>query len=111
MNGPDFERVPGTPVSPISISPQPFCHIELPCYEGPDGRGPGIVSITEEAFDPALNPIRAKVSLSLRVLTVDDLGFDSKGGGLFMTYLQTKEQLAQPRASLSFTPLGITGIP
>ena len=48
---------------------------------------------------------------SLRVLTVDDLGFDSKGGGLFMTYLQTKEQLAQPRASLSFTPLGITGIP
>ena len=69
------------------------------------------LSITEEAFDPALNPIRAKVSLSLRVLTVDDLGFDSKGGGLFMTYLQTKEQLAQPRASLSFTPLGITGIP
>ena len=35
-----------------------------------------------EAFDPALNPIRAKVSLSLRVLSVDDLGFASKGGAL-----------------------------
>jgi hypothetical protein len=31
-------------------------------------------SVTEEAFDPALNPIRAKVSLGLRVLSVDDLG-------------------------------------
>ena len=31
-------------------------------------------SVTEEAFDPDLNPIRAKVSIGLRVLTVDDLG-------------------------------------
>jgi hypothetical protein len=45
-------------------------------------------SVTEEAFDPQLNPIRAKVSLSLRVLSVDDLGFDSKGGSLFMIYQQ-----------------------
>ena len=32
-------------------------------------------SITEEAFDTSLNPIRAKVSLAMRVLSVDDLGF------------------------------------
>ena len=51
-------------------------------------------SITEEAFDPALNPIRAKVSLGLRVLSVNDLGFAHKGGTLFMAYLQRKEQLA-----------------
>ena len=36
-------------------------------------------SITEEAFDPNLNPIRAKVSLGMRVLTVNDLGFDAQG--------------------------------
>src|SRR6266516_3897496 len=41
-------------------------------------------SITEEAFDPSLNPIRAKVSLGMRVLSVTDLGFDNKGGSLFM---------------------------
>jgi hypothetical protein len=41
-------------------------------------------SITEEAFDVALNPIRAKVSLGMRVLSVDDLGFNHKGGNLFM---------------------------
>lgn len=69
------------------------------------------LSITEEAFDPALNPMRAKVSLGLRVLTVDDLGFDAKGGGLFMTYLQAKEQLAQSHRGGSFATLGIAGVP
>lgn len=68
------------------------------------------LSITEEAFDPALNPIRAKVSLGLRVLTVDDLGFAHKGGGLFMTYLAAKEQLAG-KAAGSLSALGLTGIP
>jgi len=67
-------------------------------------------SITEEAFDPALNPVRAKVSLGLRVLSVDDLGFAHKGGGLFMTYLAAKEQLAE-KAAGSLAALGIAGIP
>ena len=67
-------------------------------------------SITEEAFDPALNPIRAKVSLGFRVLSLDDLGFAHKGGGLFLSYLQTKEQLAAKAASGNFTALGIGGI-
>src|SRR6516164_725710 len=51
-------------------------------------------SVTEEAFDPSLNPIRAKVSLGMRVLDVDDLGFSHPGGRMFMTYLANKEQLA-----------------
>jgi len=45
------------------------------------------------------------------VLTVDDLGFDAKGGNLFMTYLQAKEQLATRAAGGSFASLGINGIP
>lgn len=69
------------------------------------------LSITEEAFDAALNPTRAKVSLGLRVLSVDDLGFDVKGGNLFMTYLQGKEQLASRAAGGSFAALGINGVP
>jgi hypothetical protein len=67
-------------------------------------------SITEEAFDPALNPIRAKVSLGLRVMSVDDLGFSSKGGSLFMAYLHSKEQLAGKVQPVSFATLGIQGI-
>jgi hypothetical protein len=67
-------------------------------------------SITEEAFDPTLNPMRAKVSLSMRVLTVDDLGFDHKGGSLFINYLQGKERLAA-KISGQLNTLGIGGIP
>ena len=67
-------------------------------------------SITEEAFDSALNPIRAKVNFSLRVLSVDDLGYQSKGGSLFMTYLQSKERLAGKVPPVSFSTLGIGGI-
>lgn len=67
-------------------------------------------SITEEAFDPALNPIRAKVSLGMRVLSVDDLGFSHRGGSLFMTYLQNKEQLALRIRSGALSALGISNI-
>lgn len=68
-------------------------------------------SIIEEAFDPNLNPLRAKITLGLRVLSVDDLGFDHKGGSLFMNYLQQKEQLAQCSTTGTLGILGIGGIP
>ncbi len=68
-------------------------------------------SVTEEAFDPALNPIRAKVSLGMRVLTVDDVGFSHKAGTLFMSYLQVKEQLAAQHPGGSLNVLGIGAIP
>jgi hypothetical protein len=68
-------------------------------------------SVTEEAFDTNLNPIRAKVSLGMRVLTVDDLGFEHKGGNLFMAYLQRKEQLVGLSVGGSFAAFGIAGIP
>jgi hypothetical protein len=69
------------------------------------------LTITEEAFDAALNPIRAKLSLGMRVLSVDDLGFEAQGGGLFMTYLKAKEQLAAQYKAGTFGALGITGLP
>jgi hypothetical protein len=68
-------------------------------------------SITEEAFDVNLNPIRAKVSLGMRVLSVDDLGFSHPGGRLFMTYLGNKEQLASHAANVAISVLGLAGLP
>jgi hypothetical protein len=64
-------------------------------------------SITEEAFDTALNPIRAKVSLGLRVLSVDDLGFDHRGGNVFLVYQRAKERLA---GGVPARPLGALGL-
>jgi hypothetical protein len=68
------------------------------------------LSITEEAFDAALNPIRAKVSLGFQVLSVDDLGFDHKGGSLYMNYLQAKEELAGKARAGALDTLGIGSI-
>lgn len=67
--------------------------------------------ITEEAFDPSLHPIRAKVSLTLRVLSVDDLGFTHKGGSLYLTYQQAKERLAGKAPAAVLGQLGLEGIP
>lgn len=64
-------------------------------------------SITEEAFDPALNPIRAKVSLGMRVLNENDLGIDHRGSAIFMAYHQQKENLAS-RFSSNAAALGVT---
>ncbi|CAB3803392.1 hypothetical protein LMG28688_05778 [Paraburkholderia caffeinitolerans] len=68
------------------------------------------LSITEEAFDPALNPLRAKVSLGLRVLTIDDLEFSDKSGSLYMAYQRQKENLAGKFQGGTFSALGISGI-
>jgi hypothetical protein len=68
-------------------------------------------SITEEAFDVNLNPIRAKISLGMRILTVDDVGFAHKGGGLYMSYHQNKESLAGMLSGGQLSSLGIGEIP
>ena len=69
------------------------------------------LSITEEAFDTALNPIRAKVSLGMRVLSVDDLGFDHKGGQIYMAYQIQKEALATQNTSPGISALGLGSLP
>ena len=68
------------------------------------------LSVTEEAFDVNLNPIRAKVSLGLRVLSVDDLGFRHRGGTLFMAYLRNKESLGGRATSAPLSQLGVESI-
>lgn len=52
------------------------------------------MSITEEAFDQDLNPVRATVSLGLKVLNYQDLGLMSVGGALFMAHQVIKEVMA-----------------
>ncbi len=51
-------------------------------------------TITEEAFDPNLNPIQAKVTLNMDVLTYQDLGLLSVGGALHMAHTVVKEVMA-----------------
>ncbi|EPY05762.1 hypothetical protein PAALTS15_18218 [Paenibacillus alvei TS-15] len=64
-------------------------------------------SIVEEAFDPALNPIRAKVNLSMRVLSVNDVAFNERASSLYMAYQQQKECLASRNTGAILGSLGI----
>lgn len=51
-------------------------------------------TITEEAFDPLLNPIRAKVGLGMQVLSYNDLTIDHPGYNLFLAHQVIKEAMA-----------------
>ncbi len=51
-------------------------------------------SITEEAFDVNLNPIRAKVALGLRVLSYNDLSLTNPAYYLFLAHQVMKEVMA-----------------
>jgi hypothetical protein len=65
------------------------------------------LSITEEAYDTLLNPMRAKVDLTLMVLSYNDLQTTSLGRALFLVHQVTKEALA---ASNAFNNAQSTGV-
>jgi hypothetical protein len=67
-------------------------------------------SITEEMFDSNLNPIRAKVSLGMRVLSIDDVDYASVGGSVYLTYQKRKERLAASAPAGSLAAFGIDGV-
>jgi hypothetical protein len=67
-------------------------------------------SVVEEAFDINLNPIRARVSLTLRLLSSDDLAHGSKGAELFMAALKRREKLAGSKPP-SVQALGLKSAP
>jgi hypothetical protein len=51
-------------------------------------------SITEEEYDPSLNPIRAKVSLGVRVLNYNDFSINHPGFAVFLSHQVVKEAMA-----------------
>ncbi len=53
------------------------------------------LSITEEAFTPKLYPLRAKVSVGFRALSINDLEYGHKGTELFFAYQQRLERRAK----------------
>ncbi|MFZ2359494.1 MAG: hypothetical protein WA040_09115 [Anaerolineae bacterium] len=63
-------------------------------------------SITEEAYDPVLNPIRAKVELSLAVLSYHDLSLLSPARALFLAHHVAKEIMATTNVFNSIANVG-----
>jgi hypothetical protein len=60
-------------------------------------------SITEEAHDQALNPIRAKIGLGLRVLSYNDLSITDPGYYIFMAHQIVKETLGNAGVTSDLT--------
>jgi hypothetical protein len=69
------------------------------------------LSITEEAFDPKLHPIRAKVSFECKVLTSSDVRLNDRAGTLYLAHRQAMEQLAAAVSSQDIGPLGVEHVP
>jgi len=51
-------------------------------------------SITEEAHDTLLNPIRAKVSLGMRILNYNDFPISHPGYAMFLVHQGVKEVMS-----------------
>jgi Contractile injection system tube protein len=67
------------------------------------------LSITEEAFDVELNPIRAALGIGLRVLTTSDLPTGHRGYEMYLAHLAQKERLASTAAAGRLDALGLGG--
>ncbi|GAA4085535.1 hypothetical protein [Streptomyces shaanxiensis] len=67
------------------------------------------LSINESAFDVNLNPIRASLSIGLKVLSVSDLPAGHRGADLYMAHLAQKERLAAAARGGSLGALGLGG--
>lgn len=52
------------------------------------------LTITEQAFNPGLAPLRASVEIGAKVLTYDDLSVTEIGYGLYLAHVVAKEALA-----------------
>lgn len=65
-------------------------------------------SITEEAYDPLLNPTRAKVELSLTVLSYQDLSVLSPARAMFLVHHIAKEVMATTNLFNSTANLGVS---
>lgn len=69
------------------------------------------LSLTEEAFDPNLQPIRVKASFECKVLSSSDLPLQHLGGSLYIAYRQRVEQLGQLVSGADVRPLGLEHLP
>jgi hypothetical protein len=67
------------------------------------------LSWLEEFFNPRLFPLAATLQVTLRALSIDDLGYSSRGGALYRAYLRAVEASAARVPDGQLARLGIEG--
>lgn len=68
------------------------------------------LTLTEEAFGPQLQPIRAKVSLEMKTLTSSDFPAGSPGEARYIAYRTYSQAWAAQVTTQNASPLGIESI-
>jgi hypothetical protein len=66
------------------------------------------LSINESMFDVNLNPIRASLSMGMKVLSVTDLPTGHPGANLYLAHLAQKERLAAATGAGGLRALGLS---
>lgn len=69
------------------------------------------LTANEESFDTALNPIRARISLSMQVLTTNDLPFTHPGASAYLTHLSQQTTLLRSVPTGSLSNVGLSNVP
>jgi len=67
-------------------------------------------TIAEETYDVALNPIRAKVTLAMRVLSYNDLPQSNPGYSLFVAHQVVKEAMASTASVNDISAVATGGV-
>jgi hypothetical protein len=68
------------------------------------------LTVTEQAFNERLAPLRATIAIALRVVRSAEVGTTSKQGELAMAYEASQRQLAASVTNAALTDLGLTQI-
>ena len=68
------------------------------------------MAISEQVFDPMLNPIRADIAVSLQVLKDADLGNNASGRAIWDGHYAVLQKLSQAYGSGALSALGITSV-
>ena len=69
------------------------------------------LDVVEQAFDRALNPLRAQVTLHLRALSAHDFGTGSRGARLLAAHVRTRAALAAQLGPQGLDALGLAAPP
>lgn len=69
------------------------------------------LDIVEQAFDRALNPLRAQVALHLRALAAHELDAGSRGAKLLAVHARTRAALAAQVGPQGLEALGLAALP
>src|SRR5438045_1406752 len=106
-----LDAATGAVVRTIALQYNPDTLTRSYQVQGVGGEGGGDRAQPFRLKGPAVQTIEPRVSIVIRVMSTDDLGFEHRGGSIFLNHLRAREALAGKTGSASLQTLGIGSLP